>query len=129
MREILATVPGTILDATPTTTTNPALPLPPRPDWFHPRARAPRQEELSLRLEFERSLGLGDSAGSLFQLPLRPGGHGIPQPQPQPQPQQTSAPVAAAAETAADTAAALVADRLSFSLPLRQREKKKEEDD
>ncbi|ROV90919.1 hypothetical protein VMCG_09960 [Cytospora schulzeri] len=126
MRVIIAT-PGTILDLTPATTTNPALPRPPRPDWFRPRTRGTRHEEMEIRQEIERGLGLGlglgASAGSSFELPLRPGGHGIPQLQPEPEPQQTATPAAA---TAID--AALVNAGPSFSLPLRQRDGEKGEE-
>ncbi|KUI58057.1 hypothetical protein VP1G_05398 [Cytospora mali] len=121
MRTILAE-PGTILNITPTTTTNPALPRPPPPDWFRPRARRARQEEMALRLELERSLGLAASAGTLMELPLRPGGHGIPpqhqqqQPEPEPQSQQT---VASASPAAAG---------LPFSLPMRPRQNREEDE-
>lgn len=82
---------------------------------------------MALRLEVERSLGLGAAEGSLFELPLRPGGHGIPQPEPQPQtqPQQSIAPAIAAA----DPAVSLVAAGPSFSLPLRQRQDREEEEE
>lgn len=90
------------------------------------------------RLELERGLRLGASAGSLLELPLRPGGQGIPQPQIQPEaqvqaqiqaqahiePQESASP--APSPASADLAVPLVTGGPSFSLALRQKEEKKE---
>ncbi|ROV97255.1 hypothetical protein VSDG_04771 [Cytospora chrysosperma] len=124
MRGILAS-PGTILNLTPTTTTDPALPRPPRPDWFRPRTRGPRQEEMELRLALENSMGLNPSAGAQFELPLRPGGQGIPQPRPQPQPETEPQPQPqpqpqhpATPAAAADSATTLVVAGAQFSIAI-----------
>ncbi|KUI66081.1 hypothetical protein VM1G_11417 [Cytospora mali] len=58
---------------------------------------------MAFHLELERGLGLAASAGTLMELPLRPGGHGIPpqhqhqqQQQPEPEPQSQQAVISAA---------------------------------
>lgn len=133
MREILAS-PGTILNVTPTTTTNPALPRPSRPDWFHVRVMGSQAEDMALRLELERGLGLGlgAPASSSFELPLRLGGQGIPQqprPEPQPQLQPCDGPSAVDSVQAPAAAEVEIVAGGSFNLPIRQKEEVDDEKD